>query len=80
MYLYIPHLLPRTCYILDLSFTGADVNANDGVYTAYFVDYSGDGAYSVEVMAKSDGNAVVQRSGAVGAYPIGAALAGRKKE
>ena len=53
------------------------MNANDAIYTAYFLDYSEDGAYSVSVTASSEGQAVIQTGGAIGAYPIGAALNGR---
>ncbi|XP_063961444.1 calcium-activated chloride channel regulator 1-like [Lytechinus pictus] len=38
---------------------GADITANDGVYSRSFVNYTGEGYYGIGITAENDGNAVV---------------------
>ncbi|XP_041474476.1 calcium-activated chloride channel regulator 1-like [Lytechinus variegatus] len=38
---------------------GADVTANDGVYSRSFLDYTGEGYYGVSISAENDGSAMV---------------------
>lgn len=38
--------------------TGADATANDGIYTAYYTHYNGDGRYAIDIGVDSSGNAV----------------------
>lgn len=56
---------------------GADINKNDGIYTAYFLQYKNDGVQNMQVRATSDDSTVILTGGAVGAYPIGAVLNGK---
>lgn len=44
------HLLP-----------GADVTANDGIYSAYFTQFKGNGRYSVVAEVVGDGSAIIVR-------------------
>ncbi|XP_070558061.1 calcium-activated chloride channel regulator 1-like [Ptychodera flava] len=52
---------------------GADITRNDGVYSAYFVNITGNGRYSVQIKVENtDGSAQVRKSGKVGggAFPF----------
>ena len=40
-------------------YTGADVTANDGIYSRYFTGYTGTGFYGVRVVAENTGDAKV---------------------
>lgn len=42
-----------SCWYLTSLYTGADTAANDGIYSRYFTEFSGDGRYTVQLAASN---------------------------